>query len=608
MFTKDSKKRNIFRQESLERLSSPERLDQLMQVVGPKEWVPLSVLGGLVIVGLAWSIFGKIPITIDGRGIFIAPRQVVDFQSPISGQLKTLYVQAGQCIAKNERLATIDPSELKQRLKLAQDKQAQLQQQSNQTSLLLNQGTRSEQDAIIASKISLQQRLLAAQSMTPMLQNKGLDAIVQQRQSLQQRLQDLQQMTPLIQSKGLDAIVRQRQSIQQQLQDTKSLTPTLKEKGLNTITEQRQSLQQRLENAKKLAPVLAERLEKRRQLFSEGAIPQDTLLEAEQEYFQKLESVAELKAELKDLDAREVEAQQQYLENLNQIGALQAKLKDIDVQEATTQQQYLNSLNQINEIQAQLKDLEVKETESQQRHLENLNQIRQTQADLQELETKAKRLEQDNLEQLNNKQNPIQDVRREIAQLQQQIIDNSEIRSPHAGCILEITATEGQVVAPGTNLGSLNVTSRKGTLVGVSYFTVKDGKKIKPGMMIQITPDTVKRQRYGGIVGTVTSVSEFPITQKGAAAVIGNPDIVSGLIQSVGSGTGGGGNADSGAIVEVRSQLESDQTPSGYKWSSSQGPELKITPGITTTARVRVEEQAPITFLLPVLREWTGIY
>jgi hypothetical protein len=34
-------KRQIFRQESLERLSSPDQLDQLLQVVNPQNWLPL---------------------------------------------------------------------------------------------------------------------------------------------------------------------------------------------------------------------------------------------------------------------------------------------------------------------------------------------------------------------------------------------------------------------------------------------------------------------------------------------------------------------------------------------------------------------------------------
>lgn len=34
---------------------------------------------------------------------------------------------------------------------------------------------------------------------------------------------------------------------------------------------------------------------------------------------------------------------------------------------------------------------------------------------------------------------------------------------------------------------------------------------------------------------------------------------------------------------------------------------MKLTAGTTTALRVTVEERAPITFLLPFLREWSGL-
>ena len=60
-------KSSLFRKESIERLSSPERLDQLMQVVNPKSWLPLVALGSLVGAAIIWSIYGRIPITVEGR-------------------------------------------------------------------------------------------------------------------------------------------------------------------------------------------------------------------------------------------------------------------------------------------------------------------------------------------------------------------------------------------------------------------------------------------------------------------------------------------------------------------------------------------------------------
>ncbi|MEL6222850.1 MAG: hypothetical protein AAFQ57_15840 [Cyanobacteria bacterium J06626_14] len=62
---------SLFRKESLERLSSPEQLDQLMQIVTPKSWLPLGALGALVLAGLIWSVVGRIPITVTGEGLLV---------------------------------------------------------------------------------------------------------------------------------------------------------------------------------------------------------------------------------------------------------------------------------------------------------------------------------------------------------------------------------------------------------------------------------------------------------------------------------------------------------------------------------------------------------
>ena len=117
-------------------------------------------------------------------------------------------------------------------------------------------------------------------------------------------------------------------------------------------------------------------------------------------------------------------------------------------------------------------------------------------------------------------------------------------------------------------------------------------------MEIHVTPDTVRRERFGGIIGTVTQVSAFPMTKEGATTLVGNAELVEDLISKV------------GPVIEVQAQLQTDSsTPSGYKWSSSKGPaNLKVSSGTTAIARVTVEKQAPITLILPFLREWSGIY
>ena len=87
------------------------------------------------------------------------------------------------------------------------------------------------------------------------------------------------------------------------------------------------------------------------------------------------------------------------------------------------------------------------------------------------------------------------------------------------------------------------------------------------------------------------------MTREGAAAVVGNAEIIEGLA------------SDKSSLIQVSSKLTLDpNTVSGYKWSSSKGPETQISSGTTTVVRVKVEERAPITFVLPILRSTSGVY
>jgi hypothetical protein len=61
----------IYRKAALERLSSPEELDSLMQVTTPKGWLALLSLGGLILIALLWGIFGRIPTKVLGQGMIL---------------------------------------------------------------------------------------------------------------------------------------------------------------------------------------------------------------------------------------------------------------------------------------------------------------------------------------------------------------------------------------------------------------------------------------------------------------------------------------------------------------------------------------------------------
>ena len=477
-------KRNLFRKESLERLSSPERLDQLMQVVTPKSWLPVITLVSLVSATVLWSIYGRIPITVQGQGVIIYPRKVVSLQSKSSGQLLALNVKAGDTIKKGQVLATINQSELQKQLQQQRLKLIELQTQDQ-------------------SITSLERISIAQDQQTR----------TQQRSYLQKRIQELQTLTPLLKARGNDS-----------------------------TQQQRASLQQKLKAFKDRIPILQERMKKRQYLYEEGAVSVDIPYEAELKYQENLDQIYDIEAQLKDLKLKEAQQEKAYQENLTTIADYQAQLKQLDAEEANQTQQ--------------------------------------------------------NLEAATLRKKEIQDVQREIARLEQQLKDNAQILSPYSGRILELAVAAGQVVSPGTRLGVIESENSSSKLVAITYFSIADGKKIQPGMNMQITPQTVKRERFGGILGTVSTVSSFPITEEAAANEVGNLEIIKSLTTNQPEG-----------LMQVFAHLKTDtNTFSGYQWSSSEGPQLKISSGTTTTVRIKLEDRRPITFLLPVLREYTGVY
>ena len=124
-------------------------------------------------------------------------------------------------------------------------------------------------------------------------------------------------------------------------------------------------------------------------------------------------------------------------------------------------------------------------------------------------------------------------------------------------------------------------------LEAVIYLSATEGKKIQPGMRVQISPTIIRPEEYGVMLGWVTSVGEFPESQQSMSRVLENDELVQRFSQN-------------GAPIEVRVDLIPDaRTVSGYKWSSSVGPDIEIRSGTLATATIIVEERVPIRMIFP---------
>jgi HlyD family secretion protein len=187
-------------------------------------------------------------------------------------------------------------------------------------------------------------------------------------------------------------------------------------------------------------------------------------------------------------------------------------------------------------------------------------------------------------------QSRLADAEHELAQLEQQLRMATEIKSPYSGDVLEVTTEQGALVAPGQSVLTISLDGRHLTsLQAVIFIPTQYGKRIRPGMEVQLAPSTVEPEEYGYLVARVTYVSDYPATTKSMQMLLKNEQ----LVQSLGKD----------APFEVRAELLPDPgTASRYRWTSSAGPAIQLQSGTPATGRVIVDARRPIYLVLPQLQ------
>lgn len=97
----------IFRQVALERLSTPEQLDQTIRVTSPAGWTALLTLVLLIVGGAVWSVFTTVPEKVDGKGIVIRPGGVLNVVASAQGRLSWFGVTSGTRIEEGQVIAGV---------------------------------------------------------------------------------------------------------------------------------------------------------------------------------------------------------------------------------------------------------------------------------------------------------------------------------------------------------------------------------------------------------------------------------------------------------------------------------------------------------------------
>ena len=110
---------SLFRKVALERMSSPEQLDQLLRVTTPRAWLALIGLVALVAVTALWGVLGQVTTKVQGQGVLIRSGGVQSVVPTGAGRVLEVRVRVGQHVNRGQVIATIAQPSLEEKLRMA---------------------------------------------------------------------------------------------------------------------------------------------------------------------------------------------------------------------------------------------------------------------------------------------------------------------------------------------------------------------------------------------------------------------------------------------------------------------------------------------------------
>lgn len=216
-----------------------------------------------------------------------------------------------------------------------------------------------------------------------------------------------------------------------------------------------------------------------------------------------------------------------------------------------------------------------------------------TETSLNENVSRRRELDSNTYDQIFQLKSKVDTVKDELESLQEKLALTTGVRSDFDGRVTEVLVRQGQVVKEGQAVMTCQGT---GAQLEVEIFVPSyEGKKVHPGMPIQVTPSIVQREEYGFMTGKVASVSLFPISREALVSWLKNDKLVDSIMAN-------------GPVLSVVGRLDQDpSTQSGLHWSSSKGNDVTVTVGTMGNAEIVVLRQPPIALVLPMVKKWLGV-
>jgi HlyD family secretion protein len=141
-------KQQLFRKSSVDRLSSPEQLDEQIKVTSPRAWLALSAIGGILGTAVMWGFLGNVPSKVAATCILIRPGGLDEIVATGTGWMSDVSVDAGDLVKEGQLVARIDQVAGLEQIKSLEAKLYELNKRQDQL-LAINKRSSAGQDAYL---------------------------------------------------------------------------------------------------------------------------------------------------------------------------------------------------------------------------------------------------------------------------------------------------------------------------------------------------------------------------------------------------------------------------------------------------------------------------
>ncbi len=602
----------VFRKVSLDRLSSPEQLDQKLTVIAPKAWAALLSLVFLLAAALAWGFLGSISDKVQGSGMMMYSEGIVTLNAHSSGQITGVTVRIGDQVQQGQEIARVSQDDIDRQIEQCLDNIAALE--------ALNAETLDIDIDTVNSEVYGEFAGIAGQVRTARVQYEAQGAEATKSQ------QDIANQQAL-QQQQVSSLERQIAVLEEQIVQYEELLDHQREVELENaadqdnqrasqsagafVTDDNGNYYRRRYRAERQLTV-QDQVGNAYIIFSDYHDDDDEIYpvfymdntgneifnENGDFYLPNYYGSVYDSYDYVDLPSRSARKRvyydsrsgYRYIDLTGREFTSVSNSEDFPsaLEQAETRPDYDGNLAS---MQSQLESLKLQLIEAQMQGAQlastftnylwgGYNQTGEQITSLMEQFAELKQVKR-------------QDYLKQLAELQTELAENSVITAGFSGTVSALNIKTYDFVQPGTIVATV-IREEDGqdtpSNVVTLYVAMDKGTLVKEGMEVNISPASTNQEEHGYIIGRVNSVSSYAVTSDHMMQSLQNQALV---------------NMFSGqsAVLELEVELLlNSETVSGYQWSTPKGAPISIEPGTICSGEIKVASKRPIEMVVPFIK------